>query len=287
MKQWDHAHFTTKEPASLSARMVAREICVADDNADLAWLKALPIAGVIYRLSDGGVSLSLANSRFETLAATAGMTPVLNHEFFVSRIIDMRKSGRTTHFEKWVTNSAISLCQLEMSISCFGVHADQFLISFVDKSADLANRNNLRREMLNDSLTGFPNRVGFEERIEELETAVTAVGGRYTMILFDLARFSRINESVGVIAGDELIITIARRLNARLRANEVVGRIGGNEFALFAEIENNDAIGSIVSRVEQAFVEPCRLSNLEIQIDCAAAAAIGTFGSDDPMETLR
>jgi diguanylate cyclase (GGDEF)-like protein len=140
--------------------------------------------------------------------------------------------------------------------------------------------------MLNDSLTGFCNRTGFEERIEELVNAAEK-GARYAIIIFDLARFSRINESVGVIAGDELIITVAHRLNSRIRSNEQLARLDGNEFALFAMLENDSAVESIAYRISQAFADPCKLSNLEIQIDFATAAAMGTVGGDDPMETLR
>jgi c-di-GMP phosphodiesterase Gmr len=112
-------------------------------------------------------------------------------------------------------------------------------------------------------------------------------GSCYAIIVFDLARFSRINESVGVLAGDELIITVAHRLNSRIRANEQLARLNGNEFALFAMVETEAAVESIAHRVAQAFAEPCKLSNLEIQVECATAAALGVAGRDEPMDTLR
>ena len=91
----------------------------------------------------------------------------------------------------------------------------------------------------------------------------------------------------GVIAGDELIITVAHRLNSRLRDKEQLARLNGNEFALFARLDSEAAIESIAHRVSQAFTDPCKLSNLEIQIECATAAAVGVVGRDDPMDTLR
>ena len=74
--------------------------------------------------------------------------------------------------------------------------------------------------MLSDSLTGFCNSTGFEEEVEAaIETLVlSGSASRYAIILVDLARFSRVNESVGAMAGDELIITVARRLNSQASA---------------------------------------------------------------------
>jgi EAL domain-containing protein (putative c-di-GMP-specific phosphodiesterase class I) len=96
-----------------------------------------------------------------------------------------------------------------------------------------------------------------------------------------------VNESVGAIAGDELIITAARRLNARIRSNEILGRLAGNEFALFAQMDSGSIdVAPIARRLGEAFNDPCKLSSLEIQVECAVAAATGVVG-DDPTDTLR
>jgi diguanylate cyclase (GGDEF)-like protein len=159
----------------------------------------------------------------------------------------------------------------------------------VDRTAEVQSKVNLRREMMNDSLTGFANRIGFEERIGETasEMAEANCPEQFALIVFDLARFSRINESVGVLAGDELIITVAKRLTSRLRGNEIIGRLGGNEFALFAEVDGPEVVVAIADRIARAFDDPCKLSTLEIHVDCAIAAAIGNSATDDPMDVLR
>jgi diguanylate cyclase (GGDEF)-like protein len=167
-----------------------------------------------------------------------------------------------------------------------------FMLSLVDRTAEAASRVSQRREMLSDSLTGFPNRSGFEEDVEQAIKKIAQSGGensgRYGILVIDLSRFSRVNESVGALAGDELIITVARRLKGRTRASEILSRLGGNEFALFVSLDDSDdSIDHIAERLGAAFFDPCQLSNLEIQVECAFAAAIGNIGGDDPMETLR
>ena len=90
-------------------------------------------------------------------------------------------------------------------------------MTLTDHTGELRTERNLRREMMTDSLTGLPNRAAFSERLEERISA----GGdaaRYAVLVVDLDRFSRVNACLGSMAGDELLITVARRLKGALRA---------------------------------------------------------------------
>ncbi len=284
MKQDGRHIFTQAEPASLSAAMVARDVPAGVPAHD--WLKSLPIAAAIYRASDGLATRLAANAQFEQLMRDDKRVADLRPQHFADCVLNMAREGRSEHLASWRSPDRINRCELDITVSRFGEERALYLVSVIDRTAETIGRINLRREMLNDSLTGFFNRAGFEERIEDLVGASDS-GSRYAIIIFDLARFSRINESVGVIAGDELIITVAHRLNSRLRGNEQLARLNGNEFALFAKLESESAIESIARRITQAFADPCKLSNLEIQVECATAAAIGKVGHDDPMDVLR
>ena len=285
MKTLSHSDFAQAEPASLSARMVARAVPDAQ-NPDHAWLSTLPIAAAIYRLSFTQAVKLAANKHFDALLNGAGRPLDLAPDDFAECIRMMAADEKQSHFASWRSADMVNRCELEISIARFGAEHDLYLVSVVNRTEDAVNRTSLRREMLNDSLTGFFNRTGFEEHVEGVVNAAES-GSRYAIIIFDLARFSRINESVGAIAGDELIITVAHRLKSRLRGNEYLARLNGNEFALFASLTKGAAIESIAHRVSQAFTDPCKLSNLEIQMECATSAAIGIVGRDEPTDTLR
>ncbi len=285
MKQHARSEFLQAEPASLSARLVARAVPDAQ-NHDHAWLTTLPIAAAIFRLGPTQVTKLSSNKHFDELLMGIGRPIDLEDQDFIDCVNAMAAEANGKQSVFWRSADQVNPCELEISIARFGAEHDLYLVSVVNRTAEAVSRTNLRREMLNDSLTGFFNRTGFEERIDEL-VSVADKGSQYAIIIFDLARFSRINESVGAIAGDELIITIAHRLNSRLRGNEQLARLNGNEFALFATLESSGTIESIAHRVSQAFADPCRLSNLEIQVECATAAAVGVVGRDDPMDTVR
>lgn len=263
---------------------------LSDSKVEFAWLASLPIAGAIFRIDGERVRHVLSNPKFDDLALGFDRGSGLDMATLADRVRAMVGAGRDTHFECWQSQDMVNRRELEISIARFGEDGRLLLVSILDRTAEAVSRTNLRREMLSDSLTGFCNRVGFEEEVEFAIEGLTKSGAAtgYAIILVDLARFSRVNESVGAMAGDELIITVARRLNSRIRSNEILCRLGGNEFALFVQLgDDNHDVARIAKRLTEAFAEPCQLSNLEIQVECAVAAAVGEVGGDNPMDTLR
>ena len=137
--------------------------------------------------------------------------------------------------------------------------------------------------MLRDSLTGLPNRLAFTEAIENAGANV-ARDLEHAVLVVDMLRFSRINESMGSLAGDELLITFARRLILALRAGDVLARTGGNEFGVLVSLRRGvaDALKA-AERIQQVMTAPFKLSELEIKVECAIGVAL----DDAPDRTPR
>ena len=95
-----------------------------------------------------------------------------------------------------------------------------------------------------------------------------------------MRRFSRINESMGSLAGDELLITFARRLISALRTGDVLARTGGNEFGMLVGLKRgvDDALAA-AERIQQVMTAPFRLSELEIRVECAIGVALMDGGA--------
>lgn len=166
---------------------------------------------------------------------------------------------------------------------------DTLLITAIDRTSERTTERSLRRELLSDGLTALPNRSGFGEEMEDrLANAPWPDNAIFGIIAIDLSRFSRVNESLGPMAGDELLITVAKRLKSCLRQGDVLARIGGNDFAIFARINNgvSDAL-QIVQRIQDALNSPIRLSDLQIRVDCAIGCALSTGLADDPDDVVR
>ena len=164
------------------------------------------------------------------------------------------------------------------------------LLAATDRTSERKAESTLRKELLTDSLTSLPNRIGFVEQIELQLDDPDAEGQRahYAVIALDLVRFSRINESLGAMAGDELIITVARRVKSVLRAGDILARIGGNEFAIFAHVGHGlSEVLQIADRIRKAFESPIRLSTYLISVEVAVGCALAQEAEGDAENLLR
>ncbi|MFL6861898.1 MAG: putative bifunctional diguanylate cyclase/phosphodiesterase [Allosphingosinicella sp.] len=162
------------------------------------------------------------------------------------------------------------------------------LATLVDRTAEVETERSLRAEMLRDSLTGLPNRTAFNERVEAVLDDPAFQPGSHAVLVVDMRRFSRVNECVGALAGDELLITFARRLVSSLRAHDLLARTGGDEFGILMRLERGleDALQA-AERIRAALAAPFRLSELEIRVDCAAGCALLSGHEELPEEVLR
>jgi diguanylate cyclase (GGDEF)-like protein len=161
------------------------------------------------------------------------------------------------------------------------------MVTLVDRTAEVETARSLRAEMLLDSLTGLPNRLAFDEAISAAIEADCG-GESFAVLAIDLARFSRINECIGGLAGDELILTVARRLVSALRTGDMLARMAGDEFGVLLRLREGpgDALHA-ARRLQVALSTPIRLSELEIRIDCAIGCALWSDRTPTSADLLR
>jgi diguanylate cyclase (GGDEF)-like protein len=150
--------------------------------------------------------------------------------------------------------------------------ADRCTLTFVDHTAQERVERSLRREMATDSLTGLPNREGFGDLLDRVEPR----RDRHAVLVIDLRRFGRMNACLGSLAGDELLISVARRIKGALRARDGLARIGGDEFGVLLELDQERTEAEqVAERIEGALATPFRLSDYQIRIECSIGIAFG------------
>jgi diguanylate cyclase (GGDEF)-like protein len=126
-----------------------------------------------------------------------------------------------------------------------------------------------------DPLTGLPNRVLFMERLARLlERSRTPGGAPFSVFFLDIDRFKLINDTMGHVAGDELIVGIARRLEKALRATDGVyrpdgeltlARMGGDEFTVLLDgVGAADHAQGIAARLQAVVAQPVELQGREV-----------------------
>ncbi len=130
-------------------------------------------------------------------------------------------------------------------------------------------------EALRDPLTGLPNRVLLDDRIEQALRRSRRSGEHFALIVVDLDGFKDVNDVRGHRAGDAVLRTLARRFEAILRASDTVARVGGDEFVVLSmETDSDDTAAALVSRLRHALRRPFRIDGTSIEIDGSIGWAV-------------
>lgn len=256
------------------------------------FLDALPVAAAVFCLRpDGGTDVQLANAQYERLSGAGEGASFIESCAILPRIAAFLGDGEAEErFEASESAAvggrvfAVRLTRLKR-VQALGRRA---LVTLLDRTAEVESEKSLRSEMLRDSLTGLPNRTAFNEAVEAVLDDPGFLPGGHAVLVLDITRFSRVNECVGALAGDELLITFARRLVSTLRASDVLARTGGNEFAVLMRLGRglDDALQA-AERIRDVLAMPFRLSELEIRVDCAMGCALLSGGEGVAEEVLR
>ena len=158
-------------------------------------------------------------------------------------------------------------------------------------NATIAQRRELERELshqaLHDPLTSLPNRTLLADRLDQALARQARNGGTVVVAFMDLDRFKLINDSKGHPAGDALLVSLARRLEATLRAGDTVARFGGDEFVMVSEGTHTDEdVVSIAERLAATLQEPFSVGEEEIYVSGSVGVAVGQIG-DSADELIR
>jgi diguanylate cyclase (GGDEF)-like protein len=258
---------------------------------DIGLLNALPIAAAIIELSDDKcLSVAAHNGRFVDAVKKSSCTALDWNEAdclksgAIAEVIQNFFEGSDAAGElDFKQGEGISSHYFRLKLAPLPANASgasRCLLSVVDRTVEVQAERTLRAEMLRDSLTGLPNRLAFTEAVETAGENVSR-DVDHAVLVVDMLRFSRINESMGSLAGDELLITFARRLILALRAGDVLARTGGNEFGVLVSLRRGveDALNA-AERIQQVMAAPFKLSELEIRVECAIGVALMNAGHD-------
>ena len=149
--------------------------------------------------------------------------------------------------------------------------------------------NALKHETLHDALTGLPNRTQLLERLRNALTIYQNDSRKLFAVLFlDLDRFKVVNDSVGHLVGDQLLIQVAKHISSCIRSPDLIARLGGDEFAVLLEnIRDQDYVTQIADRIIRALNVPMRINGKEIYTSASIGIAISDPRYHQPEELLR
>ncbi len=193
-------------------------------------------------------------------------------------LFSQTKRGDDVRFDMTVT----PICDQDGEVT-------HFLAVRRDLTQQLELRKQLERDALYDTLTGLPNRKLFVERLEKAIFAYKRDPSKSFAVMFlDLDRFKRVNDSLGHLAGDKLLIEAAQRLKGCLRNTDTVARFGGDEFAILLELSEAPRKPVMVAqRIQQELCRPFRLNGNDMLVSTSIGITMSSPEYDHPEEFLR
>jgi diguanylate cyclase (GGDEF)-like protein/PAS domain S-box-containing protein len=183
-----------------------------------------------------------------------------------------------------------SLFAVEVSIQGAVIDNEPLLVSII---RDITNRKRaeekLFRSAFHDGLTNLPNRALFLERLRHaLQQAKHQETYLFAVLFLDLDRFKVINDSLGHLAGDQLLVAIAQRLSTCLKPEDTLARFGGDEFTILLEdIQGLSEATQIAAQIQQELSHPFKLNGQDIYTTTSIGIVLSTLNWTMPEEFVR
>lgn len=212
----------------------------------------------------------------------------------VKLTITSHLKGISSHFEsehrmlhkdgtyRWMLSRGLAVCGPDGSV-----------VRMAGSQSDITDRKVAEEKLLHDAfydtLTGLPNRALFMDRLKyAIEHVKRRKDDLFAVLFLDLDRFKDINDSLGHMVGDELLIEIAKMLRGGLRATDMVARFGGDEFViLLDDIESMDTAKRIADWVQQELKSLTYSSEHEFFISTSIGIVSSAMNYQRAEEVLR
>ncbi|MFC3711803.1 putative bifunctional diguanylate cyclase/phosphodiesterase [Sphingoaurantiacus capsulatus] len=265
-----------------------------------AILDALPYAAAIVQRGPNGPVCRAANLVLERWAAIGrnaaiglplvALRPFAEASALVVAIEEVL-DGADPREVNWLGAVGVRDRHLSAHLARLPDEPARVMVTVRDRSPEMQAERSLRQTMLHDALTGLPNRVMFIEAAESaIEQASAGIAHKQhsAVLALDINRFKSINEGLGHLAGDELLISFARRLLPCIRGGDVLARLSGDEFAVLVRgIDTPDEALHVANRIHDALGTPFGIVERELFIGASIGIATTMTSSNFAEDLLR
>ena len=146
-----------------------------------------------------------------------------------------------------------------------------------DITEDRQTQSELARQATHDALTGLPNRVLFVRKTTEALERSRTTHATVAVLFIDLDKLKHVNDTIGHAVGDQLIVTVAKRLAAATRPSDLVARISGDEFVVLCEGLLDEQVAlDVAERIRTSITGPLVLQGVEIEAGASIGVAMST-----------
>jgi len=191
--------------------------------------------------------------------------------------VEIRRPDRTIPLAVWATPIFDSQGTVQYAIAAF---------------QDISGRKQAEQQLiynaLHDTLTDLPNRALLMQRLElAMQRQKTHPDYGFAVLFLDLDRFKLVNDSLGHLVGDELLISIAHILQEALRPVDLATRLGGDEFVLLLDDVSHTTATRVAERILQVLRSPFQIEGREVVLSASIGIVMGTLQYTAASEVLR
>jgi diguanylate cyclase (GGDEF)-like protein/PAS domain S-box-containing protein len=192
-------------------------------------------------------------------------------------------------YETAVQHQDGSRLPVEFIVRTMQYQGEQLRMTIVRDLRDrIEARSRIHHLAHHDALTGLPNRNAFIEQAEALVGHARAAGTAMALLFIDLDHFKRVNDSLGHLAGDALLKTVARRITGALRGGDLVARFGGDEFvALLAGNPPAAAVQEVAETLLAIVAAPIEMEGASISVTPSIGVALFPRDGDSSEDLIK
>ncbi|NJN66874.1 MAG: diguanylate cyclase [Chloroflexaceae bacterium] len=261
------------------------------------------LRGMLY-LENNEVAGAFTEARLEVLNLLSGqIVTSIDHAYLYGRLEELVEE-RTLELSQ--TNRALQdeVIERKRAEEMLRKARDELEQRVQERTAELSRTNTalhaeiaerrlaeqqLRHRTLHDALTNLPNRTLFAEILgHAMKYAKRHRGYAFAVIFLDLDNFKVVNDSLGHLAGDQLLVTTAGRLKACLRTSDTVARFGGDEFVILLEdVGSINEVTELAKRIQEDLAVPLVIDNHEVITSTSIGIVLGSSAYVHPTDVLR
>ena len=204
------------------------------------------------------------------------------------------KQGKTSHFEsEYRMKNAEGRYRWMMCRSLAVRDEDNVPYRMTGSQSDITDRKIAEEKLVfdavHDALTGLPNRILFLDRLNHcIELSSRRKNFSFAVLYLDLNRFKIINDTLGHLLGDRLLIEIGSRFKHVIRKGDTLSRLGGDEFAILCEdIEDISVVTNLAGRIQNELLRPVDLDGQNVVVGCSIGLTESSIGYERPEDMMR
>ncbi len=204
-------------------------------------------------------------------------THIMAGKVFSDVVINRRKDGKMYYEEKTITPQK---------------NSQGFITHFIATGKDITERMEAQQRLHHlahhDSLTGLPNRVLLQDRLNQAIARMRWHKRSVGILFLDVDRFKIVNDSLGHDVGDHVLREIAERFSACIRDGDTVARLGGDEFAIILnDVGSKEDIKPLADKILEALIQPFLFEDHEFYVSASIGIAIYADDGEDTQTLLK